>query len=77
MVTLGGEPLLVKYVYRSCEITMVDREMVADLIVLDMLEFDVILDIDWLVTCHAILNYHMKMVKFNTLGESSFIVQRE
>ena len=46
MATLVGESLLVKYVYKACEVTMVDREIVADLIVLDMLEFDVILGMD-------------------------------
>ena len=46
VVTLMGESLLVKYVYKSCEIIVADREMLVDLIILDLLEFDVILGMD-------------------------------
>ena len=50
VATLVGESLLVRYVYKSCELIMADREMVVDLIRLNMLEFDAILDMDWLAT---------------------------
>ena len=43
VATPMGKSLLVKYMYKSCEITMFDREMIANFIMLDMLEFDVIL----------------------------------
>ena len=75
MATPVGESLLVKYVYKSCEIIVVDRKIIANLIVLDMLEFDVILGMDWLAAYHATLDCHLKMVKFDPLGEPSFIVQ--
>ena len=39
-----------------------------------MLEFNVILGIDWLVAYHATLYCHVKLVKFNLLDEPSFIV---
>ena len=75
MATPVGESLLVKYVYKSCEIIVVDRKIIANLIVLDMLEFDVILGMDWLAAYHATLDCHLKMVKFDSLGEPSFIMQ--
>ena len=40
-----------------------------------MLEFNVILGIDWLVAYYAILDCHLKMVKLNLLGEPFFLVQ--
>ena len=46
-----------------------------DLIMLNILEFNVILGMDWLATYHATLNFHMKMVKFDLLGEPTFIAQ--
>ena len=75
MATPIGESLLVKYVYKSFEIIVVDMKTIANLIVLDMLEFDVILGKDWLAAYHATLDCHMKMVKFDPLGEPYFIVQ--
>ena len=46
-----------------------------NLIVLDLLKFDVILGINWLAIYHAMLNYYMKVVKFDPIGETSFMVQ--
>ena len=43
---LVGEYLLVRYVYKTCEVIVADRETITNLIVLDMLEFDVILCMD-------------------------------
>ena len=72
MVSPVGESLLVKYMYKSCEITMADKEMVIDLIMLDMLEFNVILGIHLLANYHDTLDCHLKMIKFNLLGELTF-----
>ena len=69
-----GKSLLVKYVYKSFEVIMVDRVAIIDLIVLDMLEFYVILSMDQLTTYHATLANHMKMVKFDPQGEPSCIM---
>ena len=43
VTTPEGEYLLVKCVYESCKITMANREEITNLIMLNMLEFDVIL----------------------------------
>ena len=56
VATPVGESLLVKYVHKSCEIIVANREMITDLIILDLLEFDVILGMDWLATYHAIID---------------------
>ena len=70
-----GDSLLVEYVFKSYLITVDGRETVADLIVLDMLDFDVILGMDWLASCHATLDCHAKVVRFNVPNESSFFVR--
>ena len=75
VATPVGESLLVKYVHKSCEIFVADRKTIANLIVLDLLEFDVILGMDWLAAYHATLDCHLKMVKFDPPGEPFFMVQ--
>ena len=72
-----GESLLVKNVYKSCEITMANKEMIVNLVILDSFKFNVILGMDWLAAYHAIIDYHFKMVKFNPLTVPSFMVQAD
>ena len=43
LLHLLGESLLVKYMHKSCEIFVVDRKTTKNLIVLNLLKFDVIL----------------------------------
>ena len=47
MVTLVGELVFLKHVYKLCEIAVAGKKTMADVIVLDLLKFDVILGIDW------------------------------
>lgn len=42
--------------------TFLGRETTANLILLYIVDFDVILDMDWLSPYHAILDCHMKIV---------------
>ena len=44
--TLVEESLLIKYLHKSCDISVVDKKTVANLIVLNLLEFDLILCMD-------------------------------
>ena len=57
-----GESPLVNSVYRTCLVTMNGRNSMVDLIVLDLVDFDVILGMDWLASCHATVNCHKKTV---------------
>ncbi|XP_075074718.1 uncharacterized protein LOC142162283 [Nicotiana tabacum] len=47
----------------------------ADLIVLDMIDFDMLMRIYWLSSCYAIVNCHAKIVKFEIPNEPSFILR--
>jgi len=50
------ELILVKYVYLDCEIEIRDKIFIGDLNVLDMVDFDVILGMDWLAKHRASVN---------------------
>jgi len=45
---------------------MGDRVLLANLILLEMMDFDVILGMDWLSTHHAVVDCYEKIVEFST-----------
>ncbi|XP_070046053.1 uncharacterized protein [Nicotiana tomentosiformis] len=57
-----GYAIIVDHIYRSCVVTIGSHETRVDLLLLDMVDFDVILGMDWLSPYHAILDYHAKTV---------------
>ncbi|XP_070050468.1 uncharacterized protein [Nicotiana tomentosiformis] len=63
-----GDPAISRRVYRDCTV-VVHRSTAADLIELYMVEFDVILGMDWLASCYANIDCRLKMVRFQFLGE--------
>jgi len=66
--TLVGNIITVDRVYRSCVVTIGKLETKADLLLLGMLDFDVILGMDWLSPCHAILDCHAKIMTLTMPG---------
>ncbi|XP_073222410.1 uncharacterized protein [Cicer arietinum] len=75
VVTPVGENLLAKSVYHSCDITIDGKVLSVDLIVIDFVDFDVILGMDWLALHHATLDCHNKVVKFEIPGQLVFSFQ--
>ena len=73
LCTLTEGALLVQLVFKSCVITINEMDMLADLILLAMVDFDVILSMDWLVSYHATVDCHAKVVKFEIPDGSSFV----
>ena len=57
-----GKPLVVDRVYRSCLISLGGYETWVDLIILGMVDFDVILGMDWISPYHAVLDCNAKTV---------------
>ena len=57
-----GKPLVVDRVYRSCLISLGGYETWVDLIILGMVDFDVILGMDWLSPYHVVLDCNAKTV---------------
>ena len=53
MSTLVGELVVQKRVYKNCHTLLPNRVFFVDLVELDMLDFDIILGMDWLHACFA------------------------
>ena len=68
----SGDVLYSGQVLRACPIKIEDRELWVDLIVLDMLDFEVILGMDWLSKYHASIDCNDKRVVFQPPGEEKF-----
>lgn len=58
--TSVGDNIIVDHVYRSFVVTIGALETRVDLVLLSMVDFSVILGMDWLSPCHAILDCHAK-----------------
>lgn len=63
-----GESLVVDQVLRSCLVTIQGYDTRVDLILLDMVNFDLILGMDWLSPHHAVLDCYAKTVTLAMLG---------
>ena len=72
MDTLIGSTLIVNHTCKSYRVVIEDRELIADLMVLDMHDFDVILGMDWLSGYHASINCHEKKFNFHIPGQLEF-----
>ncbi|XP_075670170.1 uncharacterized protein LOC142639930 [Castanea sativa] len=67
-----GDSLVCNFMLKSCVIQIENREMLADLILMDMYDYDVILRMDWLATYHASVDCFRKEVVFQPIGEPEF-----
>lgn len=68
---LGGRTFPFQ-VCKSCVMIVDTQEMIADLVVLDMHGFDVILGMDWLSKYHASVDCYTKTVHFHMPGKPPF-----
>ena len=58
--------------FPSCPVLVEGRELLADLVLLDVLEFDVILGMNWLARHYASLDFREKVVIFRIPNEDEF-----
>ncbi|XP_070041308.1 uncharacterized protein [Nicotiana tomentosiformis] len=61
MITVG-DTIVVDFVYRSCVVTIWGYKTRVDLLPLSMVDFDMLLGMDWLSPWHTILNCHAQTV---------------
>ena len=64
---------MVQLVFKSCIISICGIDTLVDLMLLEMVDFDVILGMDWLASCHATMDYHLKEVKFDIPEGSQYV----
>ena len=57
-----GDTIVMDHMYRSCAVIIGGLETRVDLLLLSMVDFDIILGMDWLSPYHAILDCHAKTV---------------
>jgi len=67
-----GESIIATRGYRYCIVTICDRDTLADFIELEMVDFDVIMGMDWLASCYAMVDCRTKMVHFHFPKETVF-----
>ena len=75
VATPMGHSLLANSVYKSGEILLEGKTFEANRMELDMVDFDVILGMDWLADCHATLDCHNKVVKLDMPEEPTVVFQ--
>ena len=63
-----GESVIVEKVYRSCLVTFVGSNTYVDLVILEMVDFDVIQGMTWLSPNFAILDCNAKIVTLDKPG---------
>ncbi|XP_070025118.1 uncharacterized protein [Nicotiana sylvestris] len=67
--TSVGESIVVVRVYRDCVVTVCSQDTMSDLIGLGMVGFDLIMGMDWLYSCFAMLDCRTRIVRFEFPNE--------
>ncbi|KAH0706063.1 hypothetical protein KY285_010594 [Solanum tuberosum] len=60
-----GDSIIARRVYHNCIITVCDRDTLADLVELEIVDFDVIMGMDWLASCYATVDCRTKTLHFH------------
>ena len=69
VITLVGDSIVAKRVYRSCPMLFPNRVTLVNLVELDTLEFDFILGMDWLDACFDSIECRTRLIKFQFPNE--------
>ncbi|XP_050222497.1 uncharacterized protein LOC126672585 [Mercurialis annua] len=77
VATPVGESIDVTIVYPSCPVLIGEHESLADLLLLNVLEFDVILGMDWLSRHYANVDCREKIVTFHAPGTELISIRGE
>ena len=60
-----GESIVAKRVYSNCPISLPNRVSYVDLVRLNILDFNIILGMDWFHACIAYIDCRTRAVRFN------------
>ena len=69
--TTVGDPVIARRVYKNIPVTVSQNVTSADLVELKMVDFNVILGVDWLHSCYASVNCRTRIVRFQFSNEQS------
>lgn len=69
MSTRVSDSIMDKRVYSGCVIFVHGRKTLVDFIELDVIDFDMLLGIDWLCLCYVFLDRCTRKVSFHFLDE--------
>ncbi|XP_039118126.1 uncharacterized protein LOC120254039 [Dioscorea cayenensis subsp. rotundata] len=72
VATPVGDALVISKVCVNCPVVFDNHMLLADLYVMSMKDFDVILGMDWLSSTHVVVDCHRKRVDFRIPGETDF-----
>ncbi|KAJ4820047.1 polyprotein [Rhynchospora pubera] len=70
-----GKNVLVDRICRNCRIQIAGRTLPANLVVLDMQDFDILLGLDWLTTYHAVVDCKNHSVRFGKSDTEPFVLK--
>lgn len=65
--------MIVQLMFLSCIVSVNEIDTLANLMLLEIMNFDIILGMDWLASCHAIVDCYSKSLKFDVLDGPSLI----
>ncbi|EOY03241.1 Uncharacterized protein TCM_017930 [Theobroma cacao] len=69
------EVFVAEWEYESCVVRVKDKDTLVNLVVLNTLDFDVILGMDWLSPYHASVDCYHKLLRFDFPNEPPFSIQ--
>lgn len=62
--TLISESVLAKQSYRNCTMSILQNDTTTSLVELDMVDFNVILGMEYIYSCYALIDYRTQIMKF-------------
>ena len=75
VATPMGDYVVTSRKLKNCHVIISYGDMLVDLVLLDLQDFDVILGMDWLASYHAYVDCFGKLVTFNILGQPELIFE--
>lgn len=72
IATHMADSMMMNRMYKSCLISLGDRDFLVDLLLIKMHDFDIILEMNYLSTYHASIECSSKEIVFRIHGEKEF-----
>ncbi|WRX27055.1 Reverse transcriptase/retrotransposon-derived protein [Theobroma cacao] len=72
-VDTSSQVFMAEWEYESCVVRVKDKDTSVNLVLLDTLDFDVILGMDWLSPCHASVDCYHKLEKVGDVSQVSVV----